>query len=322
MPHNHRHVLADFHKAHPSRCRRCNRRVARCTARLGELGVGRPRRRLPQSRRAAHDDVARNPKRCDDARPVEDCIPGGDRLRVRADRLLEIQSALRAAAVRRAAAIRSHDVESARLSGARGIRVCGDAVQLHVDRRKSSDRSGVDGKHCHLEAGFERDAVGVLSHEAARGSGTSAGSDQLRARRCSDDLRQAACATAISPACISPAPPACSTRCGRRSARACRTIASYPRIVGETGGKDFIVAHASADPVALSVAIARGGFEYQGQKCSAASRIYVPESIWPEVRDRTVAIMKEIKMGDPAGLQEFHGRGDRQAGVREDRRVR
>ncbi len=80
---------------------------------------------------------------------------------------------------------------------------------------------------------------------------------------------------------------------------------SYPRIVGETGGKDFIVAHASADPAALSVAIARGGFEYQGQKCSAASRIYVPESIWPEVRDRTVAIMKEMRMGDPADFRNF-----------------
>ena len=82
---------------------------------------------------------------------------------------------------------------------------------------------------------------------------------------------------------------------------------SYPRIVGETGGKDFIVAHASADPVALSVAIARGGFEYQGQKCSAASRIYVPESIWPEVRDRTVAIMKDIKMGDVTDFRNFMG---------------
>jgi 1-pyrroline-5-carboxylate dehydrogenase len=82
---------------------------------------------------------------------------------------------------------------------------------------------------------------------------------------------------------------------------------SYPRIVGETGGKDFIVAHASADPAALSVAIARGGFEYQGQKCSAASRIYVPESIWPEVRDRTVAIMKEMRMGDPTDFRNFMG---------------
>jgi 1-pyrroline-5-carboxylate dehydrogenase len=82
---------------------------------------------------------------------------------------------------------------------------------------------------------------------------------------------------------------------------------SYPRIVGETGGKDFIVAHASADPVALSVAIARGGFEYQGQKCSAVSRVYVPQSIWPEVRDRTVAIMKDLRMGDVADFRNFMG---------------
>jgi 1-pyrroline-5-carboxylate dehydrogenase len=82
---------------------------------------------------------------------------------------------------------------------------------------------------------------------------------------------------------------------------------SYPRIVGETGGKDFIVAHQSADPVALSVAIARGGFEYQGQKCSAASRVYVPESIWPEVRDRTVAIMKELRVGDVTDFRNFMG---------------
>jgi 1-pyrroline-5-carboxylate dehydrogenase len=82
---------------------------------------------------------------------------------------------------------------------------------------------------------------------------------------------------------------------------------SYPRIVGETGGKDFIVAHESADPVALSVAIARGGFEYQGQKCSAASRVYIPESIWPEVRDRTVAIMKDIHMGDITDFRNFMG---------------
>jgi 1-pyrroline-5-carboxylate dehydrogenase len=82
---------------------------------------------------------------------------------------------------------------------------------------------------------------------------------------------------------------------------------SYPRIVGETGGKDFIVAHSSADPAALSVAIARGGFEYQGQKCSAVSRVYIPESIWPEVRDRTVAIMKDIRMGDITDFRNFMG---------------
>ena len=82
---------------------------------------------------------------------------------------------------------------------------------------------------------------------------------------------------------------------------------SYPRIVGETGGKDFIVAHASADPQALAVAIVRGGFEYQGQKCSAASRVYVPRSIWADVRDRAVAMMREIKMGDVADFRNFMG---------------
>ncbi|HEX6536128.1 MAG TPA: L-glutamate gamma-semialdehyde dehydrogenase [Gemmatimonadaceae bacterium] len=83
--------------------------------------------------------------------------------------------------------------------------------------------------------------------------------------------------------------------------------ATYPRIVGETGGKDFIVAHASADVEALAVAIARGGFEYQGQKCSAVSRVYVPESIWPEVRDRVAAIMGEIRMGDVTDFRNFMG---------------
>jgi 1-pyrroline-5-carboxylate dehydrogenase len=82
---------------------------------------------------------------------------------------------------------------------------------------------------------------------------------------------------------------------------------SYPRIVGETGGKDFIVAHASADPQALAVAIARGGFEYQGQKCSAVSRVYLPRSLWNDVRDRTVAIMRELKMGDVADFRNFVG---------------
>jgi 1-pyrroline-5-carboxylate dehydrogenase len=82
---------------------------------------------------------------------------------------------------------------------------------------------------------------------------------------------------------------------------------SYPRLVGETGGKDFIVAHASADVDELAVAIARGGFEYQGQKCSAASRVYVPQSIWPAVRDRVVGMMREMRMGDVQDFRTFLG---------------
>jgi 1-pyrroline-5-carboxylate dehydrogenase len=82
---------------------------------------------------------------------------------------------------------------------------------------------------------------------------------------------------------------------------------SYPRIVGETGGKDFIAAHASADPQALAVAIVRGGFEYQGQKCSAASRIYVPRSLWGDLRDRLAAMIQDIRMGDIQDFRNFMG---------------
>jgi 1-pyrroline-5-carboxylate dehydrogenase len=82
---------------------------------------------------------------------------------------------------------------------------------------------------------------------------------------------------------------------------------SYPRLVGETGGKDFIVVHPSADPAEVAAAVARGAFEYQGQKCSAASRLYVPRSLWGEVRDRTIAMMKEIKVGDVADFRNFMG---------------
>jgi 1-pyrroline-5-carboxylate dehydrogenase len=89
---------------------------------------------------------------------------------------------------------------------------------------------------------------------------------------------------------------------------------SYPRIVGETGGKDFIVAHPSADPQEVAVAVARGAFEYQGQKCSAASRIYIPQSLWPDVRDRVVGMMRDMKMGDVADFRTFLGAViDRQA---------
>ena len=81
----------------------------------------------------------------------------------------------------------------------------------------------------------------------------------------------------------------------------------YPRLVGETGGKDFIVVHASADPQEVAVGAVRGAFEYQGQKCSAASRMYVPKSRWSDIRDRMIAMMKEIRMGDVRDFRNFMG---------------
>ena len=80
---------------------------------------------------------------------------------------------------------------------------------------------------------------------------------------------------------------------------------SYPRIVGETGGKDFIFAHPTADREALVVAMVRGAFEYQGQKCSAASRAYIPQSMWPEVKEMMENMVKGIKMGPPEDFNNF-----------------
>ncbi len=82
---------------------------------------------------------------------------------------------------------------------------------------------------------------------------------------------------------------------------------SYPRIVGETGGKDFIFAHPSADIDGLVTAMVRGAFEYQGQKCSAASRAYIPKSIWKEVKEKLVAEVKSISLGDVSDFKNFMG---------------
>ena len=82
---------------------------------------------------------------------------------------------------------------------------------------------------------------------------------------------------------------------------------NYPRIVGETGGKDFIVAHPSADVDALATAIVRGSFEYQGQKCSAASRVFAPSNLWPALKERLVEEVKSLKVGDVSDFQNFMG---------------
>ncbi|MBL0126312.1 MAG: L-glutamate gamma-semialdehyde dehydrogenase [Flavobacteriales bacterium] len=82
---------------------------------------------------------------------------------------------------------------------------------------------------------------------------------------------------------------------------------SYPRIVGETGGKDFVIAHASADPKVVATALSRGAFEFQGQKCSAASRAYIPDSIWPAVKKELLADLADMKMGDPRDFSNFIG---------------
>jgi 1-pyrroline-5-carboxylate dehydrogenase len=83
------------------------------------------------------------------------------------------------------------------------------------------------------------------------------------------------------------------------------TYKTYPRIVGETGGKDFIWAHASSNPQEVATAISRGAFEYQGQKCSAASRAYMPKSLWPAIKEAVIKDVNSFKMGSPEDTSNF-----------------
>ncbi len=80
---------------------------------------------------------------------------------------------------------------------------------------------------------------------------------------------------------------------------------SYPRIVGETGGKDFIIAHKSANPIQVATGISRGAFEFQGQKCSAASRAYIPSSLWPAIKEKVIEDVNSFKMGSPEDFSNF-----------------
>ncbi len=260
-----------------------DRRRRRGAARLGD--AGRWQDRAAVFLRAAElltTTWRADAQRRDDARPVEDGVPGGDRRRLRADRLLALQPALRAGALRRAAAQQPRDVEPARLPAARGIRLRGHAVQLHVDRRQPADRAGADGQHGDLEAGVERDAERLLHHASCsrrpgcrRASSTSCPATRCRSRTSLLD---------------SPRPRrralhrqhrACSTACGRRSANASAAIAAIRGWSARRAARTSSSRIRRPTSQALAVAIVRGGFEYQGQKCSAASRVYVPHRSGP-----------------------------------------
>ena len=98
--------------------------------------------------------------------------------------------------------------------------------------------------------------------------------------------------------------------------RAVKRASQDPRLVGETAGKDFIVAHPSANDDALITAIVRGGYEYQGQKCSAASRVYVARSTWTRIKDRLATTIDELRMGDVADFRNFVGAVIKEAAFR------
>src|SRR6266508_583561 len=129
---------------------------------MGKLALGGSSRGISPRRGAADDNLAADAQRGDDARPVEDGVPGGNRFGVGADRLPPVQRVLRPGAVRRTADQLTWRPEPKRLPTAGRVRLCGDAVQLHRDWWEPADRAGADGQHRDLEARVKRDVERVL----------------------------------------------------------------------------------------------------------------------------------------------------------------
>ncbi len=244
-------------------------------------------------------------------------LPGGDRLGLRAGRLLAVQRAFRPADPQRAADRQLEgDLEPHRPPAARGLRLRRHAVQLHRHRRQPADRAGADGQRGRLEAVDHPATGGVVDHGPAAGGRAAARGDQHAARR----------SARRSPRCVLAHPELAgihftgSTRVFQQLwSPVGANIAgyrSYPRLVGETGGKDFVVAHPSADVDVLRTALVRGAFEYSGQKCSAASRSYVPASLWPALKDGLIAETEALDHRFRRGLRQLHQRRHRRPVVR------
>ena len=177
--------------------------------------------------------------------------------------------------------------------------------------------AGADGRHGRLEAGVDRGLLRVLHDAAARGGGLPAGRDQPRLRPRRRDRRPRPRERDLAGRPLHRLDARSSTSMWKTIGQNIERYRNYPRIVGETGGKDFIVAHPSADVEAVATAILRGSFEYQGQKCSAASRVYVPANLWPELRERLVEEVGDAQDGRRHRLRELHGRRDRREVVRD-----
>ena len=159
---------------------------------MGELGLGRPGRRDPARRGAPRDELAFHDRGRDDARAVEDGVPGRDRCGLRDDRLLALQRLLRAGALPRAAGEQSGHVEPDGIPRARGLHLRDLAVQLHGDRRQSHHRAGADGQHDRVEACGNGDAERLLHAAGAGRSRPASGRDQPRAGRLGADHRDPA----------------------------------------------------------------------------------------------------------------------------------
>ena len=223
----------------------------------------------------------------------------------------------------RAAALADRDLEPDGVPAARGLRLRGQPVQLQLHRRQPLVDAGAHGLHDRLEAGLDRRALGVLLHAPPAGGRPARRRHQPRLRLRRDDRERRAREPRPRRHPLHRLDRGLQRHVGDRRRRTSRpAYRGYPRLVGETGGKDFILAHPSADAEAVATAVVRGSFEYQGQKCSAASRLYVPSNLWPEVKERLVADVGDDPDGRPRRLRELHGRRHRRERLQDARATR
>ena len=288
MPHDHGHVLARLPSGDSRARREGDRGGRRGAPRVGELALGGSRGGLPQGRRAAR----RRPgaprstrRRCwgsrrrrtsrRSTRRASSSTSGGSTSPTRRRSTTSSRSATAACGTSsitgrsKASSTRCRPFNFTAIGGnlPTAPALMGNTVLWKPASQRACSRRGLLMRLLE-EAGLPPGVINFVPGDSG------------------DDLRRRARASRSRRRALHRQHRRLQRACGRPSARTSATYRSYPRIVGETGGKDFIVAHPSADPEALAVAIVRGGFEYQGQKCSAASRVYVPRSMWREVRDR------------------------------------
>ena len=192
MPHRKSHVLADVAKGGPEHVQQAIEAAARSPRRLVAHAVARARRRLPPRRRAPRRPVALDAERGDDAEPVEDGAPGGDRRGLRDGRLLALQRRLPPPHLLRAAALADRSLEPDGVPPARGLRLRGEPVQLHLHRRQPVVDTGAHGLHDRLEARVDRRALGLLPHAPPAGGRPARRRDQPRLRLRRDDRERRA----------------------------------------------------------------------------------------------------------------------------------
>ena len=300
---------------------RRDRRGRRGRPGLAGAVVRRPGGDLPQGRRPAGRPVAGHHQRGHHPGPVQVGVPGRDRRRLRADRLLAVQRALRPAAAGRAAAVRPGRAgtgwstgrwkascwPSRRSTSPRSRATCPprprcSATSWCGSRRPPSSCPRTTRCGCWRRPGCRPGVINLVTGDGQAVSRVALPHPDLAGIHFTGST-------------------ATFQHLWRTVGENIAGYRGYPRLVGETGGKDFVIAHPSADPDVLATALVRGAFEYQGQKCSAASRAYVPRSVWRRMARRLPGPGGVADHGRRVGRPvAVHGRGHRRARVRQARR--